>query len=85
MARWGVPIGPVVVVVVVSTVVACVVASVVATVLVVAAPLGVVTALSCTAIVAIVRRLRLVVAAMVVLALAPEVVAHLLAATQHRH
>lgn len=76
VARWGVSVGPVVVVV--ATVVAtAVTTAVVAAVLVIATPLRVVTPLTPATIVAIVT--GLVVVALVVLALAAMVVTHLLA------
>lgn len=82
MAWWGVSVWPIVVVVAtaVSTIIAAVIAAVVvAAVLVVAPPLRVVTPLTPAAVTAIVTGLGLVVVAMVILALAPMVVAHLLA------
>lgn len=78
VAWWGVPIGAVVV----ATAVGAAIAAVVAAVLVVAAPLRVVSPLTPVALVAVVTGLGLVVVAVVILALAPVVVAHLLAATQ---
>lgn len=82
VARWGVSVGRIVIVVatVIATVVAAgVAAAVVAAVLVVAPPLRVVTPLTSAALVAVVTGLGRAVVAMVILALAPVVVAHLLA------